>query len=210
MNHLRLIFVGVFLTFASAWLGIVAYSYNNLGHYLPVVSEDTGDIAPPPMSGLAQQGQRVYAANGCVYCHSQQVRQVDVTTSDILRGWGKRPLVARDYMHESPAFLGIMRVGPDLANIGERQTNAQWYHRYLYEATTVTPNSIMPSYRYLYKLQEIQSNKPAEDALTLSGPHAPKAGWEVVPSADAKALVAYLMSLNHNYALPEAKEPKLE
>ncbi|MEO6053238.1 MAG: cbb3-type cytochrome c oxidase subunit II, partial [Chthoniobacterales bacterium] len=159
--------------------------------------------------GLARQGQKVYAANGCVYCHSQQVRQVNVTTSDILRGWGKRPLVARDYMHESPAFLGTMRVGPDLANVGARQTDPQWFHRHLYEARTVVPGSVMPSYRFMYDLQKIQS-KPAEDALTLSGPHAPAAGWEVVPSADAKALVAYLLSLNHNYELPEAKEPKVE
>ncbi|MEO6846374.1 MAG: cbb3-type cytochrome c oxidase subunit II [Chthoniobacterales bacterium] len=209
MNNLRLIFIGVLILFLTGWIAFVGYSYTNLGHYLPVVAEDTGDSNPGPLSGLARQGQKVYAANGCVYCHSQDVRQLDVTKSDILRGWGKRPSVARDYMHESPAFVGILRVGPDLENVGARQTSAAWYHTHLYEPGTVAPSTVMPSYRFLYRMQEIQ-NKPAEDALVLTGPHAPPAGWEVVPTPEAKALVAYLMSLNHSYTLPEAKEPKLE
>jgi phosphoserine aminotransferase len=32
-------------------------------------------------------------------------------------------------------------------------------------------------------------------------------GYEVVPTAEAEALVAYLLSLNRNYPLPEAPEP---
>jgi len=211
MNYLRFLFAGIFLIFASAWMGMVAYSYTSLGHYLPIVSEDTGESAPPPMPGLARQGQKVYAANGCVYCHSQEVRQINVTKSDILRGWGKRPSVARDYMHEQPAFLGIQRVGPDLANVGGREPkkDAMWFHQHLYEPATVVTGSVMPSYRFLYVAQPIQS-KPSEDAIKVCGPHAPPPGWEVVPTPEAKALVAYLMSLNHNYELPEAKEPKLE
>jgi cytochrome c oxidase cbb3-type subunit 2 len=209
MSHLRLLVIGLFIAFLTSWAGLVAYSYANLGHYLPVVSEDTGDNAPPPLSGLARQGQKIYAANGCVYCHSQQVRQINVTKEDILRGWGSRPLVARDYMHENPAFLGTQRVGPDLANIGDREKDAQWYYQRLYEPGQFVRHSVMPSFRFLYTMQKIQS-KPSDDAVALTGPHAPPAGYEVVPTHDAKALVAYLMSLSHKYTLPEAKEPKLE
>jgi hypothetical protein len=45
------------------------------------------------------------------------------------------------------------------------------------------------------------------DALKLSGSRAPPAGYEIVPTEEGKALVAYLISLKRNYALPEAPEP---
>lgn len=210
MNNLPLIFAGVLACFTTSWLGLVAYPYLKLGHLQTVVDEDTGGILPPPRSGLAVAGHKVYAANGCLYCHSQQVRQTDVTTSDMLRGWGSRPTVPRDYMRDKPVFLGTMRTGPDLTNIGARQPSEMWHHQHLYEPSVVMPGSIMPSYRYLYKMQKIEG-QPSKDAITgLKGPYAPKPGWEVVPTEEAKALVAYLLSLNRNYPLPEAPEENLE
>ena len=65
------------------------------------------------------RGERVYAANGCVYCHSQQVR-ADYIADDIERKWGNRRSAPRDYIFERPVFLGKMRMGQDLANIGAR------------------------------------------------------------------------------------------
>ena len=53
MNRMPVIVIGVFLTFLSSWLGLVAYPYFNLARYTPVVDENTGDINPPPLSGLA-------------------------------------------------------------------------------------------------------------------------------------------------------------
>ncbi len=206
MNRLPLIFLGVFITFASSWLGLVAYPFLTLGRMQPLPDEDTGGYFPPSKSGLAIAGQRAYAANGCVYCHSQQVRLAPLST-DIAKGLGPRQTVARDYLRAQPAFLGTMRTGPDLSNIGVRQPDANWHHKHLYEPRTVTDWSIMPSFRYLYKLQKIEG-QPSADALKgLSGPHAPPPGYEVIPSDDAKVLVAYLLSLKRNYPLPESPEP---
>jgi cytochrome c oxidase cbb3-type subunit 2 len=131
MNRMPVLVIGIFLTFLSSWLGLVAYPYFTLGRFTPVTDEETGDINPPPLSGLAERGQQVYASAGCVYCHSQQVRQVGYG-SDLERGWGARPTVARDYMRENPAFLGTMRTGPDLTNIGARQPSEMWHHQHLY------------------------------------------------------------------------------
>lgn len=210
MNRMPLLFVGIFLTFASAWIGLVAYPYLALGNLQPVTNEETGEISPPPLSGLAVAGQRAYASAGCVYCHSQQVRQPYITTSDLERGWGTRPTVARDFIREQPVFLGTMRTGPDLANVGKRWPDPNWHHRHLYEPGTVSPGSIMPAYRYLYKMRQIVG-QPSEDAVTgLVGPHAPPPGYEVVPTEEAEALVAYLISLNRDYPLEEAPEPSLE
>ncbi|MCK9590144.1 MAG: cbb3-type cytochrome c oxidase subunit II [Terrimicrobiaceae bacterium] len=206
MNKLPVIFVGVLLTFAASWLGLVVYPFLALGHMQSVPDEDTGGYFPPTLSGLAVAGQRVYAANGCIYCHSQQVRPAPLST-DIEKGLGPRRTVARDYLRAQPVFLGTMRTGPDLTNIGLRQADANWLHRHLYDPRSVTDWSIMPSYRFLYKMRKIQG-WPSGDALDgLTGPLAPPAGYEVVPTGDAKALVAYLLSLKRNYPLPEAPMP---
>lgn len=209
MNKMPLLFVGIFATFASAWLGLVAYPKVVLGNLQRIQDPETEAMVPPALSGLAIAGQRVYASAGCVYCHSQQVRQPYITTSDLRRGWGNRPTVARDYIHEQPVFLGTMRTGPDLANVGRRWPDANWHHRHLYEPAVVSPGSIMPSYRYMYRMQKI-IGQPSADAVTgLVGPHAPPPGYEVVPTEEAKALVAYLLALDRSYPLPEAPEPNL-
>jgi len=205
MNKMPVIIIGAFLTFLSSWIGLVAYPYLQLGRFTPFTAEDTGDINPPPLSGMAVMGQRVYASSGCVYCHSQQVRQVGYG-SDLERGWGARPTVARDYMRENPAFLGTMRTGPDLTNIGARQPSAMWHHQHLYQPGVVSPGSIMPSYRYLYRLQKIEGQRSA-NAIDLLPPDTAPDGYEIVPTYEAEALVAYLLSLNRNYPLPEAPEP---
>ncbi len=206
MNRLPLIFLGVFLTFASSWVGLVVYPYLTLGNLKPLPNEETGGYLPPAMDGLAVAGQRVYAANGCVYCHSQQVRWAPLST-DIEKGLGPRQTVARDYIREQPAFLGTMRTGPDLSNIGARQPDANWHHKHLYEPKTVTSWSIMPAFRYLYRMQKIEGQPSAEAVKGLSGPHAPPPGYEVVPTEEAKQLVAYLISLKRNFPLPESPEP---
>jgi cytochrome c oxidase cbb3-type subunit 2 len=209
MNKMPILFLGMLLTFGSAWIGLVAYPYLTIGQLEPYVDEETGDVFPPPMSGLAVAGQRVYAANGCVYCHTQQIRQPYITTSDLERGWGSRATVARDYIRDQPVFLGTMRTGPDLTNVGKRWPDPMWHHRHFYEPEIVSPGTIMPPYRYLYRVQKIQG-EPSPDALDLRGPRRPKPGYEVVPTEDAKALVAYLISLNREYPLPEAPEVPLE
>ena len=58
----------------------------------------------------------------------------------------------------------------------------------------------MPAYKFLFTMQKI-SGQPSKDALALTDNDAPPAGYEVVPTADAKSLVAYLLSLNKGYHL---------
>ena len=62
----------------------------------------------------------------------------------------------------------------------------------------------MPAYRFLYEKRKI-GGEPAADALKLTGKAAPGEGWEIVPSYDAKCLVAYLMSLDQSHPLNEVK-----
>ena len=62
----------------------------------------------------------------------------------------------------------------------------------------------MPAYHFLYEKRRV-SGQRSDDAVKLTGPNAPSAEWEIVPSYDAKCLVAYLMSLDQSHELKEAK-----
>ena len=204
MSKLSTLVFGIFVVFAAAWFGIVGYSYLYLGRMEAAADENTGGSSPPPLSGLATAGQRVYAANGCVSCHTQQVRS-GAFSNDVEKKLGPRPTVARDYMRENPAFLGNLRIGPDLTNVALRSSDPNWLHQHLYEPSVITPGSNMPSYRYLYQRRRIVGQQSAQAVSGLTGPYAPKPGYEIVPSEDARLLVAYLLSLKRDYTLPEAE-----
>jgi hypothetical protein len=62
----------------------------------------------------------------------------------------------------------------------------------------------MPSYRFLYQTRRI-TDAPSAEALHLVGLGVPPEGWEVVPTFDAKCLVAYLMSLNQTHPMKEVR-----
>jgi len=203
MNKLTTLFCGFLFTFVLAWLGLVIIPHFQFGQLQPFVNEDTGESFPPFRSGLANLGKQVYEANGCIYCHSQQVRP-DYLSADMARGWGARRSVARDYIYDKPHLLGTMRTGPDLSNIGVRQPSEAWHHEHLYAPQSKSIGSTMPPFRYLYKIQKIQG-EVSPNALKLTAEDAPAEGYEVVPTAEAVALVAYLKSLSQNYSLPEAK-----
>jgi cbb3-type cytochrome oxidase cytochrome c subunit len=276
MKGLTPLFLGIFGTFAFSWIGLTVIPTWQIGHLNPEADEEGTDIYPRPQSGMFARGEHVYAANGCVYCHSQQVR-ADYIADDIERKWGNRRSAPRDYIFERPVFLGKMRMGQDLANIGARapapeespspaaqgaavsspppstatspaakvpagapassspaapgvagaspvapsaqtpgapwpiQTaglppmySAAWHHVHLYSPRSINPDSNMPAYRFLYEKRRIAGERSAE-ALQLSSSDAPPAGWEVVPTYDAKCVVAYLMGLNQSHPLKEVR-----
>ena len=111
--------LGIVGTLAFSWLGLAYIPNFQIGHLDPQTEEDGSDAYPVPKSGMAECGRRVYIANGCFYCHSQQVR-ADYAASDIERKWGDRRSAPRDYIFDRPVLLGKMRIGPDLTNIGKR------------------------------------------------------------------------------------------
>jgi cytochrome c oxidase cbb3-type subunit 2 len=127
------------------------------------------------------------------------------TGVDIARGWGARQSVAADYLYDNPVQLGSLRAGPDLANIGVRMPDANWQLLHLYAPKSVTPNSTMPSFKFLFEVRPIKAGSaPSPDALNLPAAFAPAAGYEVVPKPEARELVAYLLGLKADAPLYEA------
>jgi len=141
---------------------------------------------------LQQEGRDQYVSLGCVYCHSQQPRD-PAFAPDGERGWG-RPSTPGDYAYDYPHQLGTMRTGPDLFNVGARLPEANWHYAHLYQPRSLVPNSVMPSYPFLFEKKE----RAAPGDVVVKVPGAPMSGV-LVARPEAKALVAYLQSLDHTY-----------
>jgi cytochrome c oxidase cbb3-type subunit 2 len=93
-------------------------------------------------------------------------------------------------------MLGQVRLGPDLANLGVRETNAPTLLLKLYNPRIVMPGSTMPRYSYLFEERSPKPGaEPSPGALRLPAAFAPPSGREIVPRPEALALVQYLISL---------------
>jgi cbb3-type cytochrome oxidase cytochrome c subunit len=279
MNHGPLIFLGVLVTFVASWWGLIFSPQLQIGSQQS--TEVDGALYPTRRAGVALQGRDVYVANGCVHCHSQQVRQEGYTfdvklasagtnltkvaallpqiargvnadevithasdTSpqtiltnvtqdiaedaqkalkavgavahpvfipvgvDMVRRWGTRRSVGADYLYDDPVQVGNSRLGPDLANYGNRAPNTDLILAHLYDPRTTMPGSLMSAYRYLFETRLV-GKQPSPNALKLTGKFAPPAGSEVVPTTQALRLVDYLRSLRADTALFEGPLPQL-
>ncbi|HKW29340.1 MAG TPA: cbb3-type cytochrome c oxidase subunit II [Verrucomicrobiae bacterium] len=140
---------------------------------------------------------KITAAGGKAEIH------IIATGPDIARGWGRRHSVAEDFLYDDPVQLGSLRIGPDLADVGTRQPDANWQLVHLYAPQSVVKDSAMPPFRYLFRIQKIGS-APSPDALVFSKGSGPPAGYEVVPTAGAQELAAYLLSLHADVSLHDA------
>ena len=201
MNRAVYLYVGILFTVLISFAGLVTLPERQLGGLEPVTLED-GSRYPVEPSGLVAEGREIYRANGCLYCHSQQVRPPRFG-ADLERGWGSRRTVARDHIFDSPPLFGTMRTGPDLVNIGVRQPSENWHYLHLYHPPITSPGSIMPSFPFLFERLRIEVEVPG-DALSFP-PESQEEGTAVVPTGDGKALVAYLKSLDHSAPLPEVQ-----
>lgn len=225
MNRGPLIFLGVFFALAASWFGLVLMPQLEIGGQQPeksdnltkldtrenwklrqsgqvVKDEGFGPVYPSTPVGVAQQGAQIYRANGCVSCHTRQVRG---SAADLQR-WGVRRTVDQDYLYEYPVLLGSQRIGPDLTNIGLRPRTEEWHLLHLYNPQMLMPGSTMPPYRFLFEKRKINPQLSSE-ALKLSGKFAPEMGYEIVPKTDARTLVAFLVNQRIDTALFEAPLP---
>src|SRR5574337_1144059 len=139
-----------------------------------------------PLSPLQLEGRKVFAANGCDYCHTQQVRPL---AEDKEFG---RPSAPGDFAYHTPELLGSERTGPDLTNVGTTKSSDVWQYIHLYDPRAVVPESIMPNFKFLFRV--VDQLPPGETAVPVPPQFAPKQGV-VIPTPQAKALVAYLLSL---------------
>jgi cytochrome c oxidase cbb3-type subunit II len=197
MDELRIV-VGAMVILSLATALLVVMPYLLLKNVPP-------PAALKPYSDLQLVGRQSYIANGCIYCHSQQPRDIK-QAPDALRGWG-RASVAADYAYDTPHLLGTMRTGPDLFNIAARQPSKDWHLGHLYQPRAYMAGSIMPPFPYLFEVRK-GPPKEGETVVNLPAPWAP-AGAVVIAKPEALALVDYLLSLDHTYLPLSAKDAEL-
>jgi len=159
------------------------------------------EVQPPaglaPYTARQLTGRQSYIANGCLYCHSQQVRDPAFTT-DVDRGWGNRPTVPADYYYDRPHLMGTMRTGPDLINVGQRLPSEDWHLIHLYDPRSLNEWSNMPAFPFLFDEKRPADVRPTDRVVKIPGPRAP-GGVVVVARPEALSLVDYLISLKRTY-----------
>jgi cytochrome c oxidase cbb3-type subunit II len=202
MNIAPFIFIGLLATFSMSWFGYVYRPMAELSRLEPFKDPITSAVYPIARSGQAMQGAEVYRAQGCAACHTQQVRPA-TEANDIARAFGLRRTVAADYMLDQPPLLGSIRLGPDLANIGLRKStnDIEWHYKHLLRPKSVVEKSNIPPYPYLFERLPADKNVPG--AILLPGE--PKFAY--LPKPEARALVAYLLSLKNTGSVFEAPIP---
>lgn len=75
MKSGALVFLAALMALAGSWGGFVLAPQIQLAGLVQTNATGSSDLYPLGRPGLAKQGLEVYRANGCVYCHSQQLGQ---------------------------------------------------------------------------------------------------------------------------------------
>jgi cytochrome c oxidase cbb3-type subunit II len=159
------------------------------------------------LTGEAKAGKLIYIAEGCVGCHSQQVRNVEMD-----KMFGARPGMASDYANigrtsiwqNTATLMGTERTGPDLTDVGNRQASRDWNLMHLYNPRMVVAQSIMPAYEWLFENKE--QPLPTDIVVNIIPEFMNGKKGKVVAKREALQLVAYIQSLKQA-PLPDGTKP---
>jgi len=106
-----------------------------------------------PYTPLELEGRDLYIREGCVGCHSQQVRPF---RSEVER-YGPQSK-AGEFVYDHPFLWGSKRTGPDLLRCGGKY-NDNWHFNHFWNPQSISAGSIMPSYKWLF------DNEPMDISL---------------------------------------------
>jgi len=118
-----------------------------------------GAPTPENVRTALLEGKAIYIAEACWHCHSQFVRPV--AKEDLRFG----PVsTAEEYQNlmNLPHLFGTRRVGPDLIREAGKHSS-DWQMAHLYDPRSVSPYSVMPSYRWFFD----DDRRPTRRALAL-------------------------------------------
>lgn len=174
-----------------------------------------------PYTPLELAGRHLYISEGCVSCHTQQVRAILTDT----KRYGDYSQ-AGEFAYDYPSQWGDRRIGPDLARVGGKW-GSYWHWSHLGNPSGETEGSIMPSFEHLLtsklKFEAIEPLMKAaqrlgagytEDELenfatnaqrqaeVLNAEMVSQGGPPVVFDRQAIALIAYLQRLGTDISRP--------
>jgi cytochrome c oxidase cbb3-type subunit 2 len=148
-----------------------------------------------PYDALRLMGRDLYIREGCVGCHSQQIRML---RAEVQR-YGPYSL-ASESVYERPFLWGSKRTGPDLTRVGERYSD-EWHRIHLRNPRVVVPESNMPGYPWLAQ-QPVKSDDIGDRMRALRTLGVPYTDAQIAAATqvlqgktEEDAVVAYLQGL---------------
>jgi cytochrome c oxidase cbb3-type subunit 2 len=149
-----------------------------------------------PLTKEEAAGKEIYIANGCVGCHTQQVREADMD-----KMFGSRPSISADYAgntrlniwQNTATLMGTERTGPDLTNIGVRQPSTDWQYVHLYQPRALVKESIMPAFQWLFEEKDLLDKGDVE--IKVPDQYKAHKNKFIVATKEGQELIAYLLSL---------------
>ena len=121
----------------------------------------------PPYTEQELRGKMIYQREGCWYCHTQQVRPLEVGIGTVqVEGDIGPESKAEDFVFDKPALWGTERQGPDLAHVASRPYGGvkEWQIMHLKDPQSLNPGTVMPSFAHL---PEDELDALADYLLTL-------------------------------------------
>ena len=196
-------------------LTVIAVLIGGVAELIPVVAIGIPkNEGQKPYSALELEGRDVYIREGCVGCHSQQIRPLAWETARF-----GEPSTLAESSYDHPFLWGSKRTGPDLAREGARNPDALWHYRHMLNPREISQGSNMPAYPHL-KYREIDLSatvaklramrsvgvpytasdiQVAQSHATTQGEEIAtslrKQGADVNPRSEMIALIAYLQCL---------------
>jgi cytochrome c oxidase cbb3-type subunit II len=103
---------------------------------------------------LIALGEKIYAIEGCWYCHTDQTRTLieDV----VLNGsdsYPAPPSSANEFIYQEITFPGTRRIGPDLSRTGVKRPSRDWHQAHFWAPKTMVIDSIMPAFPHFFDLR---------------------------------------------------------
>ncbi len=128
------------------------WRYSQDGKPVTTLSE----LTTPPLSftsrkELIQEGEHIYAIEGCWYCHTDQTRTL--IQDLVLNGsdsYPAPPSSPTEYIYQHITFPGTKRNGPDLSRVAIKRPSRDWHKAHFWSPKTASKGSIMPSFRHFF------------------------------------------------------------
>lgn len=140
-----------------------------------------------PYTPLELEGRDIYIREGCVGCHSQQVRPF----RHELERYGEYNKPG-EHVYDHPFLWGSKRTGPDLARVGGKYPDL-WHVRHLDDPRSTSPNSIMPPYSWMMD-KSVDFDGIANKMETLQALGVPYSDADIAGAAEAARAQASAMA----------------
>lgn len=168
-------------------LSLVAILIGGIVQMVPtfLVESNVPTIASvKPYTPLELHGRDIYIREGCNVCHSQMIRpfRAEVLRYDPVDMQYSK---AGEFVYDHPFLWGSKRTGPDLHRLGGKYPDS-WHYYHMWDPTTMSPGSLMPSYPWLFEqMTDVSLTKRKISAMRKLGvPY--EEGYEEQAMADVQ------------------------